>query len=315
MAILELDGIDTLQPTLFDIDTPLRRAERYAGMFLAGYGVENTRRNYAHILRDYFEFLVTLEPTIDPVNDIRRHIVELYLRHLEAEGKMASTVGRHISTIAMWYRWLVGEEYLLRDPTLNVRRPKVPRESNTPYLTSRELTLFLEVAQDERPDAYSLCCLLAYNGLRISEACNADVTDLGELNGHRTLHIVGKGGKPKTIGLPHQTVDALKRSVGTRGEGPLILTRKGSRMQREAAGRIIRNCTDRAGIKKRISPHGLRHSAITALLVATDGNVTAAQDFARHSDVGTTMRYDRRRRDNPARSGSYVLAYHLAGGE
>jgi integrase len=96
------------------------------------------------------------------------------------------------------------------------------------------------------------------------EAWGADLSDLALANGHRTLRIVGKGNQPALIPLAPRTMRAIDSAVGERNDGPLLARGDGSRLDRHAAGRIVRWLAKRAGIDKAISPHSLRHVAITA---------------------------------------------------
>jgi integrase/recombinase XerD len=99
--------------------------------------------------------------------------------------------------------------------------------------------------------------------------------------------------------------------VGERAGGPLFVAATGQRLSRHAADRTVKRLARRAGIGKRISPHSLRHSFITAAL---DAGVPLrdVQDAASHSDPRTTMRYDRRRQSLD-RHATYVVAAFLAG--
>jgi integrase len=135
--------------------------------------------------------------------------------------------------------------------------------------------------------------LLALNGLRISEALNADIDDLSTERGHRTLAIVGRGGKRVTIAP--RTGRALDLYIGERTMGPIFLGVEGGRMDRYGADRLVKRLVTRAGIDTHISPHSLRHSFITAALVA-GVPLRDVQEAAIHADLRTTMRYDRARR-------------------
>ena len=118
----------------------------------------------------------------------------------------------------------------------------------------------------ERPATdHALIALLAMNGLRISEALGADIDDLDTDRGHRTLRILRKGGKHVTIPLAPRTGRALDLYIGERMSGPIYLGANGLRMDRYAADRTVKRLARRAGITKRISPHSLRHSFITAV--------------------------------------------------
>jgi integrase/recombinase XerD len=145
----------------------------------------------------------------------------------------------------------------------------------------------------------------------VSEALGADVDDLGLERGHRTLTILRKGGKVVTVPLAPRTARAIDLAVGERCDGPIFVGVDGQRIDRHAAGRIVRRIARRAGIAKRVGPHTLRHAFITAAL---DAGVPLrdVQEAASHADPRTTMRYDRAR-VSLDRHATYIVATFLAG--
>lgn len=156
-----------------------------------------------------------------------------------------------------------------------------------------------------------LVCLLGLNALRVSEACGADLDDLAVANGHRTLRIMGKGAQPALIPLALRTARAIDAAVGERTGGPLVARSDGSRLDQRAAGRVDRRLAKRAGITKPISPHSLRHAAITASLDA-GCSLQDVQDYARHADPRQTRRYDRAR-GALDRNPTCIVATYVAG--
>jgi integrase/recombinase XerD len=158
---------------------------------------------------------------------------------------------------------------------------------------------------------HALIALLALNGLRISEALGADISDVDMDRGHRTLRIVRKGGTQVTIPLAPRTARALDLYVADRTVGPIFVTADGRRMDRSAADRAVKRLARRAGITKRISPHSLCHSFITAALAA-GVPLRDVQEAASHADPRTTMRYDRGRQSLDRHS-TYVVAAFVAG--
>ena len=120
-----------------------------------------------------------------------------------------------------------------------------------------------------------------------------------------------KGGKRATVPLAARTSRVLDLYIGERMSGPIFLGAKGGRMDRYAADRTVKRLARRAGITKRISPHSLRHSFITAAL---DAGVPLrdVQEAASHADPRTTMRYDRGR-GSLDRHATYIVATFLAG--
>ena len=223
---------------------------------------------------------------------------------------MRSTVARRLSTLATFYHYCAAEGIVARDPSANVRRPKVDHESRTLGLDRNELGALLVQAGLGTPHDHALVTLLAMNGLRISEALNADVTDLDSERGHRTLRIVRKGGKHVTVPLAQRTSRALDLYIGERSSGPVFVTGEGRRMDRGAADRIVKRLARRA-VGKLISPHSLRHTFIT---LALDARVALrdVQEAASHVDPRSTMRYDRGRQSLD-RHATYIVAAFVAG--
>ncbi len=101
-----------------------------------------------------------------------------------------------------------------------MRRP-TRHPTPQPWLDRNQLTDLLAAAEDEGGDAYAMTCLLALNGLRVSEACNANVTNLGGSRYQPTLRILGKGDKPAEIVLNPRTWQAIDQVVARGSQGPL----------------------------------------------------------------------------------------------
>jgi integrase/recombinase XerD len=267
------------QLVLIETDPIRQRVKHAIAGFLAGYS-GTTLEAYRLDLRGWITWLDAA--FLDPFAVERAHI-ELYARWCESEGKARSTIGRRLSTICGFYRYCSQERMIERDPSAHVRRPKQDYESSTLGLDRDELGAFLVQAGLCGGRDHALACLLALNGLRISEALGADIENLDVNRGHRTLFIHRKGNKTATI----------------------------HRLDRHASARIVRRLTKAAGIDKRISPHSLRHSFITAAL---DAGVPLrdVQEAASHSDPRTTMRYDRGR-GSLDRHATYIVSTFVAG--
>ncbi len=296
------------QLVLVDVDPTRRRVNRAIAGFLAGY-TGTTLEAYRLDLRQWATWI---DAARLGMFDVERAHIELYARWCESEGKAPATIGRRLSTICGFYNYCSEERLIDRNPAAHVRRPKQNHESSTLGLDRNELGAFLVQAGLSGGRDHALACLLALNGLRISEALGADIDNLDVNRGHRTLFIHRKGNKTATIPLSPRTARALDLYVGERETGPLFLNHDGTRrLDRHASARIVRRLAKRAGIDKRISPHSLRHSFITAAL---DAGVPLrdVQEAASHADPRTTMRYDRGR-GSLDRHPTYIVSTFVAG--
>ncbi len=275
--------------------------------FLADYS-GNTRLAYQQDLRQFASWCYSQGLGLLAV---RRIHIELFARWLEHRGAARATIGRRLSTATGFYRYCVEEELLNHNPAANVRRPRLRQESTMNGLDRNELGAFLVQAGLSGARDHALACLLALNGLRVSEALNTDVDDVGLERGHHTLRVNRKGGKIVIVPLAPRTARTVYLAIGERNEGPIFVTDTGLRMNRHQAARVVRRLARHAGIDKTISPHSLRHSFITAAL---DAGVPLrdVQEAASHADPRTTMRYDRARRSLD-RHATYIVATFVAG--
>ena len=233
-------------------------------------------------------------------------------RRVRADGLL----GQHDDARASagFFRFAHIDGLIPADPAVYARLPKVHRdESRTQGLDRLELIRFLQVAQTITVHHGALAYLLGINALRASEAAAVRIEDYAEtLRGHRVLHLVGKGNKPATMPLTVPVLRVLEACRGERTDGPLILRPlSGKPIDRRDVYRMVARIAKAAGIPRHISPHSLRHAAITNAL---DAGVPLrdAQILARHADPRTTEHYDRAR-GNLDRHGVHFLTAYVAG--
>lgn len=251
---------------------------------------------------------------LDPLVGIQRAHVELYIRHLGDTGLMDSSVVTMMHGVRGFYRYAHIDGLIASDPAVYARLPKVHRdESRTQGLDRLELIRFLQVARTLSVYHGALAFLLGINALRASEAAAVRIEDYAEtLRGHRVLHLVGKGNKPATMPITVPVLRMLEACRGERAAGPLILRPlTGNPIDRRDVYRMVQRIAKAAGIPRHISPHSLRHAAITNAL---DAGVPLrdAQILARHADPRTTEHYDRAR-GNLDRHGVHFLTAYVAG--
>lgn len=231
-------------------------------------------------------------------------------RHAGADGE--ATIARRVSSLSRLYTVLRGEAVTTADPLANVDRPRNPAPSDARVLglDARTTVRLLAAADRHSQRMAALLWLLTSAGLRITEALAADVDTLALVRGHRTITVVGKGRRTRTVAIPPDAWHRLEAYVDGRTAGPLFLTEaRDRRWHRADAYRAVRRLGGRAGID-RLHPHVMRHTAATLALDAGE-SVDTVQDLLGHASPQTTMRY-RAARDRVERSASYGVARLLA---
>ncbi len=235
---------------------------------------------------------------------------------------------RRLSALSSFYRYCAAHDLTGRIPTEGVKRPVVDPDYTATVGLDRDQARALVAAADRDTGAQALRTaaavrLLLHNALRVDEACAADVADLGEDGGHRVLRVVRKGARKAKIPLTPATVAALEAYLAARAErtgagewrqlsGPLLATAAGGRLRQGHLWELVRRLARAAGIGawEQLSPHSLRHSAITFALDA-GASLRDVQDYAGHKDPRTTRRYDHSR-DSLDRNAAYTVAAYLA---
>lgn len=298
--------------TLFPYQpTSMSAAQLAAVSYLARYSGQ-THVLYASQLRRWFTWCQT--NGLDPLDGIQRAHVELYIRHLSDCGLMDSSVNTTMHAVRGFFRFAHIDGLIPSDPAAYARLPKIQHdESRTRGLDRLELIRFLQVALTITVHHGALAYPLGINALRASEAAAVQIEDYREtLRGHRVLHLVGKGNKPATMPITVPVLRVLAACRGERTTGPLVLRpHSGNPIDRRDAYRMVVRIAKVEKIPRHISPHSLRHAAITKAL---DAGVPLrdAQILARHADPRTTEHYDRAR-GNLDRHGVHFLTAYVAG--
>lgn len=278
----------------------------------------NTKRAYEKDVNDFFKEMTGTVVTPDSVLEFlhleRQKAVAVVLKYkakLIAKGLKESTVNRRIAAIkslVVMGRKLGVCNYGLED----VKGEKVERYRDTSGISSDAFKQVLrqcdrDTLQGKRD--YALLRLLWGNALRRNEVSQLNIRDFDPDS--KTLRILGKGRgtQSEVIDLGDATADAiaswLEVSRGVRpNDAPLFTAldfhNRGHRLTGDGLRKIVVRLCSKAGIKKVMSPHRIRHSAITAALDATDGNVRKVQKLSRHRQLDTLMIYDDNRGRNQA---------------
>jgi integrase/recombinase XerD len=281
-----------------------------------------TRRAYAGDLRAWLAWLA--ERGVDVLAAGRVH-ADLWVAGQLENGAEAASVRRRLSALSSFYRYCAAHDLVGRSPTTGVARPMVdPDYTATVGLARDEARALVAAAAADRGRqalrTAAVIRLLLHNALRVDEACAADVADLGADAGHRVLRVTRKGARKAKVPLTPATAAALDAYLAERAglaaaaalTGPLLATTTGGRLRQGHLWELVRRLAQAAGIEAwaELSPHSLRHSAITFALDA-GAALRDVQDYAGHRDPRTTRRYDHSR-DSLDRNAAYAVAAYLA---
>ncbi len=207
---------------------------------------------------------------LDPLQAARVDI-ERYVRWLQdVRCYQPSTVSRRLSVVIGFYRVCVIDQILPHSPADYVRRPLVPPESPTLGLSHLQFEAMITAARlSANINDFALVAMLGLLGLRIFEACGANIADLGQEHGHRVLKVRGKGGKVVLVPLPPAVARAIDRAVEGRDDGPILRNARRGRMDRHAATRRLKHLAETAELRiPKMHPHMLRHTFVTTMLDA-----------------------------------------------
>jgi integrase/recombinase XerD len=247
--------------------------------------------------RDLSGFAALLDGHHVALCDADAGTIAAYLVSLSQSGLTARSQARHLSSLRGFFKYCVAEKELKRDPTELVEGPKLSRR--LPSVLSRDEVLRLLSAPDETTprgirDAAMLSTMYAA-GLRVSELTNLALGDLNLEAGF--VAAFGKGDKRRIVPIGEVAVE--KTAVYLRdvrglwakpGARAVFVTGRGGPMTRQGFWKLVKRYAAAAGIVKKISPHKLRHSFATHLLLG-GADLRAVQTMLGHADIATTEVY------------------------
>lgn len=261
-------------------------------------GSANTTEAYARDIATYFAWCdhhgLDVFTVFAP--DVERYAEHLTTSPGRAKRLARSTVARMLTSVSSFYAYAGRHTHgRIGNPVALIDRPRPDTASPTLALSRAEADALRAEAQRRDPRSYALVQLLLGTGLRVSEVCRANTSDITTDGDYDVLLVTRKGGKRGRVRLPAAAVRALRVYLGDRC-GPLFLLDNGNRMTRRMVDYHLSTMARSAGITKRISPHSLRHTAVTLALNA-GASLRDVQVQMNHARSDTTARYDRERRE------------------
>ena len=258
----------------------------------SGRTIEAYRRDVARLV----DFARTRAASLP--SDITSKLLREFVFHLKDVGLSPSSIRRNISAVRTYFRFLLADGAVTRDPSERLETPK--RWRTLPeVLTVEEVSRLLAAPTLDDPLAFRDRAMLelAYGaGLRVSEWITIGVRDV--MLQDKLVRVFGKGSKERLVPIGRSAIGAIAtytRELRPRlekgsGKGVLFLNARGEPLSRMGAWKILRRYVERARIEKRVSPHTLRHSFATHLLEG-GADLRAVQEMLGHADISTTQIY------------------------
>jgi integrase/recombinase XerD len=230
--------------------------------------------------------------------DVTARMLREYVYHLKDLGLSPASIRRNVSAIRTYFRFLIGDGLVVRDPSERLETPKRWRELPDVLSVDEIKRLIAAPTLDDTMVFRDRALLeLAYGaGLRVSEWISLTVRDL--LFEEGLVRVFGKGSKERLVPIGRSAIGAAavylrelrpKLEKGE-GKGILFLNARGRPLTRMGAWKILRGYVEKAEITKHVTPHTLRHSFATHLLEG-GADLRAVQEMLGHVDISTTQIY------------------------
>lgn len=258
-----------------------------------------TVRNYRSDLRQLASFLHTANHGSGLLRaaDVTTEQIRAYLHWLDRKGEKAASLARKLACLRSFYRFLVREGLVQRNPTEDLKSPKLPKPLPR-VLTKDDAGALMDFPTGESSLSLrdrALLETLYSTGARVSEAVGINMGDLSLVEG--LIHLRGKGRKERVVPIGQVAIGAITRyrqslaaSTGSQEfSAPLFLNHRGGRITTRSVARIVAQYS-RLLAGGAVSPHALRHSFATHLL-DEGADLRSIQEMLGHASLSTTQKY------------------------
>ena len=241
------------------------------------------------------------------IEDLNFDIFEDYSRdlafYLTRKGRLMEieSQAKILSMVKGFTRYLKEKDYLISDPAQRIKLPKIPMRLPKVILSKKEIKTLL-AAQDIRTNTgyrdRIILEILYDTAIRRFEVAGIKLTDLDLESGY--IRIKGKGNKQRVVPLSSRVCALVKNYIlfirpffiKDNDKGYLIAGRFGGRINLSTINDIVRQCVKRAGIKRKVTTHTLRHTCATHML-KNGAPIRHIQEMLGHACIETTQVYTR----------------------
>jgi integrase/recombinase XerD len=267
----------------------------------------NSIEAYVRDVEKLRQFMEMRHPGINAMNVSSKHL-QGFLEYVSELGMSAHSQARILSGIKAFYKYLLFEEIIDKDPTVLIEGPKLGRKlpDTLSYPEIEKLLEAFDLSTPEGARNRAMLEVLYSSGLRVSELVDLKLNNVDFEIGF--LRVIGKGNKERLVPIGRDAMKYVKIYLeDIRGRSPhkaaqkgfepyVFLNRNGRKLTRVMVFTIIKNLVRKIGLKKTVSPHTFRHSFATHLIEG-GADLRAVQEMLGHESITTTEIYTHLDRD------------------
>ena len=259
---------------------------------------DNSVNAYSHDIELLMQYLDSINHS-KSLKDIRQENIENLIAHLYQLGLSANSQARILSGIKKFYAYLLQEKLVEENPTQLISSPSIGRHIPD-ILSYEEICSMIDCIDLSLPLGHRNKAIIETMyacGLRVSEVTSLKISNIYVED--EFIRIFGKGDKERLIPISPSTIKTLylyiegerkSQNINPKHTDTLFVNRRGSGLSRQMIFLIIKDLAEKAGIKKNIGPHTIRHSFATHLLEG-GADLRAVQQMLGHSSISTTEIY------------------------
>ncbi len=266
--------------------------ERYVDKFVRYLEIErnysaHTVLNYKLDLADFAKFLGAV-----PIENVDYLLLRKYLAVLKEKKLGNRSVGRHLSSLRSFFKFLMREGFIKSNPIASVSSPKLDKHLPL-FLTEEEVVKLIEF-----PASASVLSLrdramletFYSTGMRISELVGLNLEDVDFISG--VVKVLGKGKKERIVPIGDKAISVIRSYLDKRKQqtSALFLNKSGRRLTTRGVRGIVDKYMHTAGLRQGVSPHTLRHSFATHML-NRGADLRCVQELLGHANLSTTQIY------------------------
>ena len=277
---------------------------------------KNTISSYLSDLKKLTDYLITEKINSRP-DEVNINLIREFL-YSQSKKIKPSTKGRLISSLNLFFDFLIIEKIINENPVEKIDYPKIGLTIPT-TLTTKEIDALIYKASLDKNNGLrneTIIEVLYSCGLRVSELINIKISDL-YIN-EQLIKVLGKGNKERFVPISKTAkklilkyIESIRnyKKVKKGYEDTLFINNRGKKLTRVMIYTILNNIANEIGLKKKISPHVLRHSFATHL-IENGADIISIQKMMGHENIVTTEKYLHVKSKHLIES---VLKYHPRG--